>query len=114
MRTHQEIDQLNLELGRAVAEKLRRRPELLETVVARRLRRWRADVESGDASSRPYLEQWEQLAARGLEACLAQVTEESERASALRQASPFAGVLTAAERMRVLRTWRSRHEARRP
>lgn len=114
MRTHEGVDQLNLELGRAVAGKLRRQPELFEKVVADKLRRWRLSVESGDFSSSPYLEQWERLRAVGLEACLAQITEESERATALRQASPFAGVLTSAERMDVLRIWRAKNETRRP
>lgn len=114
MRTHQEIDELNLELGRAVAAKLRRQPELFERVVANKLRRWRASIESGDPGSSHYLEQWERLKTAGLEACLAQVTEESERATALRQASPFAGVLTSAERISVLRAWRAKNEAHRP
>ncbi len=114
MRTHQEIDQLNLELGRAVAAKLRRQPELFERVVADKLRRWRARIENGDLGSSHYLEQWESLKAAGMEACLAQVIEESERGTALRQASPFAGVLTSTERMSVLRAWRTKNEARRP
>lgn len=108
MRTHQQIDRLNLELGRAVAEKLRRHPDLFDKIVAKRLQHWRASVEGGDLSSAPYLKHWQALVERGLEACLAKITEDSERAAALRQASPFAGVLNAAERMRVIRAWRAK------
>jgi hypothetical protein len=113
-RTHAQIDQLNLELGRAVATKLRRQPELFDNVVRRRLRRWRISIESGDTSSRQYLEEWEKLAADGLETCLARLTEQSEKSTALRQSSPFAGVLTSSERMRIIRAWRATNEARRP
>lgn len=108
MRTHQQIDHLNLELARAVAAKLRRHPELFESVVVRRLKRWRANVDGGDPSGKRYLEHWEALAKRGLEVCLAQVVEESEQATALRQASPFAGVLDTTERMQVIRAWRGK------
>ncbi len=113
MRTHRQIDELNLALGFAIAQKLRVRPELFDTVVRPRLCRWRQAVGRGDPSSRLYLEQWEQLAAAGIDACLARVCEDSEQATALRQASPFAGVLSASERMKVLRTCRAANEARR-
>jgi len=113
MRTHQDIDRLNLALGRAVAEKLRRQPALFDKIVRHRLQRWRARVDGGDNSSRRYLEQWEELAAKGLESCLTRVVEDSEQATALRQASPFAGVLTSAERMQIIRATRAENEARR-
>ncbi len=113
VRTHSQVDQLNLELGRAVATKLRRQPALFDNVVRQRLRRWRVSVESGDASSRRYLEEWEKLAAEGLETCLARLTEQSEKSIALRQSSPFAGVLTSTERIQIIRAWRATNEARR-
>lgn len=112
-RTHSQIDQLNLELGRAVATKLRQQPVLFDNVVRQRLRRWRVSVESGDTSSRRYLEEWEKLATAGLEPCLARLTEQSEKSTALRQSSPFAGILTSSERMQVIRAWRATHAAHR-
>lgn len=112
MRTHRHVDRLNLALGRAVADKLRRRPALFDEVVRRRLQRWRETVDSGGDGTERYLAEWEALAARGLEACLAQIVEESERATALRQASPFSGVLTSSERMDIVRTCRAQDEAR--
>ena len=114
MRTHRQIDELNLALGFAIAQKLRVHPELFDTVVRPRLSRWRQAAEGGDSASRLYLEQWEQLAVAGIDACLARVCEDSEQAKALRQASPVAGVLTASERMKVLRTCRTANETRRP
>ncbi len=44
--------------------------------------------------------------AQGREACMAVMLEDSERAAALRQASPFAGLLSNAERFAVLKAWR--------
>jgi hypothetical protein len=64
------------------------------------------------ANSLPYIEQWERIFLLGMEAALSVATEDSERAAALRQASPFAGVLTPPERTKFFRDWeRNRHEA---
>jgi hypothetical protein len=46
---------------------------------------------------------------RGLEPTLAVLVEDSERATALRQCSPFAGVLSPAERFAFLEAWRVAH-----
>lgn len=40
-----------------------------------------------------------------MEMCLEFATEDSERATAIRQASPFAGILTNEERLAFLRAW---------
>lgn len=108
MRSHQEIDARSLELHRVVAAKVRRDPALLDRV-RRTLERWR---DPGDRSrSEPYLAEWDRLLALGLEPVLAAAVEESERAAALRQCSPFAGVLTAAERFAFLKAWNTTHAA---
>ena len=107
MRTHQEIDQRSLVLHRFVADKMRQNPG--QFAVARAtLARWRAKV---DAASQPYLERWEDIMSQGMEACLAIAVEESQRGDALRQCSPFSGILTNSERFRLLRTWKQTHEA---
>ena len=109
MRTHQEIDARSLELHRVVARKMRQDPALFELSRAT-LARWRARV---GAQSQPYLAQWESLMSEGLEACLAVAVEESQRADALRQCSPFSGILTNSERFSFLKTWKHEHAASR-
>jgi len=101
MRTHQEIDKRSLALHRLVADKIRRDPALFDRVRGT-LARWRVQV---SPSAQPYLEEWERLVERGMESCLKVATEDSQRATALRQSSPFTGVLTNQERSAFLRTW---------
>jgi hypothetical protein len=105
MRTHQEIDARSLAMHRVVAEKIRRDPSLFDKAKAT-LARWRA---SGSSPSDPYLDEWERLMERGMDGCLAIAVEDSERANALRQCSPFAGVLTSRERFAFLRAWKAAH-----
>lgn len=47
--------------------------------------------------------------AKGLQSTIVVMLEESERAAALRQASPFAGLLSHAERFAALKAWRQEH-----
>ncbi len=109
MRTHQEIDARSLMLHRLVVQKIWQDPALFDVARAT-LARWRARV---GAPSQPYLAQWESLMGEGLEACLAVAIEESQRADALRQCSPFCGILTNSERFSLLKTWKQDHAAAR-
>lgn len=106
MRSHQEIDARSLAMHRLVAAKVRREPALFEKA-RRTLDRWRDPA--NPTRSGPYLEEWARLMARGMEPALATAVEDSERATALRQCSPFAGVLTPAERHAFLKEWSTRH-----
>ena len=108
MRSHQDIDARTLAMHRVIAEKIRRDPALIERARLT-LARWLSTV---DPASRPYLDQWQHLLSQDLETCLAAVVEESPRATALRQSSPFAGLLTHAERFALLKSTRPDHEAR--
>ena len=103
---HQDIDTRSLALHQLVAEKIRHQPHFLGHVEAT-LARWRTMV---CPASQPYLEEWQQLLAQGIESCLAVAVEDSPRAAALRQCSPFTGVLTHAERFKFLKAW-SRKDA---
>lgn len=107
MRTHQEIDKRTLAMHRLVAERIRENPALFDKAKAT-LARWRKTV---CVSSQPYLCEWELLMNQGIEACLAVAVEESEHATALRQSSPFAGLLTNHDRFTFLRTWSLDHAA---
>ena len=108
MRTHQEIDARSLELHRLIAARLRREPELLDRV-RRTLLRWRDPANPSRAE--PYLAEWERLLSSGIEPLLAAAVEDSERAAALRQCSPFVGILSPKERFAFLKAWSTRHAA---
>ncbi len=110
MRTHQEIDARSLAMHRLIAEKVRRDPALLEAAKAT-LARWRS---IGDGSTRPYDEQWERVLNEGLEATVRIALEESERGGAMRQCSPFPGILAPRERFAFLRAWKDSHETSGP
>ena len=106
MKTHQEIDQRSLAMHRLVAERVAQDPRLFEKAQAT-LARWRGSV---CVSSQPYLDVWESLMKQGSEACLEVAVEDSQRGAALRQSSPFSGVLSPRERFAFLRQWRRDHE----
>jgi hypothetical protein len=108
MRTHQEIDARSLAMHRLVAEKVRRDPALLDRA-RRTLQRWRDP--SNPTRAEPWLAEWQRLLDLGLEPTLATLAEDSERAAALRQCSPFTGILTPAERFEFLREWSRSHAA---
>ena len=104
MPTHQELDARSLALHRLIAERIRQQPALFEQV-GRALTR-RSGIVSPDA--RPHVLEWERAFCQGMDAALALATEESERAAALRQSSPFAGVLSPQERWAFLKAWKRR------
>jgi hypothetical protein len=93
---HQRIEQRSLELHRAIAVKLRAHPELME-IARDNLARWSA---SG-GRSQPYWDAWREILERPLEDVLSLLVEDSEKMTAMRQATPFAGVLEPAERWAV-------------
>jgi|SRR5947209_10275830 len=95
-RGHERIDRRSVALHRAIAEKLRARPELLE-IARENLDRWMRASER----RQPYWEAWRQILARPLEEILPLLVEESERMTAMRQMTPFAGVLEPRERWAI-------------
>ena len=94
---HTTIDRRSLELHRAIAAKLRQQPELIE-IAHDNLRRWSA---APGSRSQPYWNAWREILNRPLDEVLALMIEEGERMTAMRQASPFAGILTPDERWAV-------------
>ncbi len=98
---HERLDARSLALHRAVAEKLRARPELLD-IAHDNLNRWYETA----GRSRPYLDAWRDILQRPVGEVLAVLESEGtgmdcERLTALRQASPFAGVLEPKERWAI-------------
>lgn len=101
MRTHQELDERSRQLHILIASKIRNDLSLFDRV-NKTLNRWKTIV---CASSQPYLNEWEKLVEQGVDVCLNVATEKSEHANALRQASPFTGILTTRERSDFFKNW---------
>ena len=93
---HARIDERILAMHRAIAVKLRAAPELL-AIAYDNLRRWSESA----GRSQPYCDAWMEVLARPFEEMLALIQEENESMHAMRQASPFAGVLSAKERWEI-------------
>ncbi|MGH9658964.1 MAG: hypothetical protein ACRD96_10505 [Bryobacteraceae bacterium] len=100
---HRRIDERSRALHRAIAEKLSRQPDLLQRA-RENLDRWMA---SG-GSAMPYWRTWQQILDRPLPEILKLLVEDSEQMTALRQSSPFAGILTPRERWRIYEAFGSR------
>ena len=96
LRGHQRIDQRSLALHRAIADKLRADPALI-AIAVENLERWSL----AGGHSQAYWDAWREILNRPLPEILDLLGEESERMTALRQATPFAGVLTPPERWAI-------------
>ena len=105
MMTHQDIDRRSLALHRLAVEKIRNNPALFE-VVRDNLAKMRQET---NQNTKSYLDEWENHLKSGLETVLSVAEEDSYHARCLRQASPFAGVLTEEERLTFLKKWKEEH-----
>jgi hypothetical protein len=86
-----------------VAQKIDRNPDLLN-VPRQNLERWK----SRWPDSPPlWYREWHQILEKPWPAIAVLITELSERATRLRQSSPFAGVLTPVERKRIYEAFRA-------
>lgn len=88
----------SIALHAAVAERIRRDPEIVLRARAR-VREWLRD----GSVARVYAEAWAALLERPLDELLRALTSRGEHFDDLRQVSPFAGVLDAKERWRILK-----------
>ena len=105
MDLHRLAEERSIAWHRAVAARLAREPALLDTTRAR-LRGWIDENRSAH-----YARQWLALVDSPLPTLLAFLVDPSERARALRQATPFAGLIDARERWRIWRAVREELEA---
>lgn len=99
-------DQVSLDIGRRVAARLSRQPELLR-VARENLDRWSRRNADAPGLLRCYAE-WRGILERPLEEICRLLNSESDEARRLRQNSPFAGVLSPQEVWGLKR--RLRHE----
>ncbi|CAN5651918.1 hypothetical protein BH23GEM3_BH23GEM3_26500 [soil metagenome] len=94
-------DRRSLELHRAVARRLAEDPEGVLAQARRTLTRMRAAAPGASK----LLREWDVLLSRPIEALLPVLRDRSEWARELRHVTPFAGVLSAAERTEVYRSF---------
>jgi len=97
--SHPWHDELGLLYHRAMAEKLRRNPGLLE-VAKENIRRWIA-AEPQTQPSRARLEWLEILQSKSVQEILEIMTDPSQEGHRRRQSTPFAGILTDHEAERI-------------
>lgn len=103
---HRQIDLRSLALNRLVRAKVENDPALVEKARSN-VERW---LISCSPRVRATLLEWKELLNGPQETLLALLTSPDERATRLRQSSPFAGVLSTAERTNILQQFRT-HEA---
>ena len=100
---HRILDARSLAMHCKIAQKITRDPELLNKAKAN-LERWSAKSKGPQPH---YLREWEQILERPWPEIAEQITSMSEHATRLRSSSPFAGVLTAAERKQIYEAFRA-------
>ena len=102
MNLHRLAEQRSLALHRAVADRLAADPSVLARA-RDRVRRW---LETGDVNAH-WAREWENVLSRSLDDIRAFLMENSERARALRQVTPFAGAIDPRTRWRIWREVRA-------
>jgi hypothetical protein len=108
---HTRLDERSLALHQLVAAKVQAAPVLLDRA-RENLRRWQ---EASEIASPAHAE-WAQVLASPTRDVVALLVERSERATRLRQSSPFAGILSEEERRAVYESYSARtyHPRREP
>ena len=104
MINHQNIDLRSLAMDQRTAEKLLANPALVDRGLAN-LDRWLKTCSPG---VRPVLIEWQTLLQRPLPEVILVLRSTDQRATRLRQSSPFAGLLSVSERTEILKrfpTW---------
>ena len=104
MKNHRLIDERSLAFDRLIAAKLRRDPSLVDKAHGN-LARWLQTFSSG---ARPALLEWQRLLASPFDELIAFLESDDERATRLRQSNPFCGILTAPERLAIIRQFQER------
>lgn len=100
---HRILDARSLAMHCKIAQKITRNPNLLN-IAKTNLERWSS--KSKDPQPQ-YLREWEQILERPWPEIAELITSMSEEATRLRSSSPFAGVLTTAERDQIYEAFRA-------
>jgi hypothetical protein len=107
MIDHRDIDRRSLAFGHAIAAKIAKQPELISEARSTLLR-WMQTCSPRAVST---LEEWRAILEGPVEQVVQVLTCDDERCTRLRQSSPFAGLLPAAERNAILLQFRSNDTA---
>lgn len=95
------LDEFNLSLHRAVAEKLCQNPNAVLKIACDNLTRWLSST-SFEGSGRAALLEWAELVAdTSIEKISRTITQGTDEGQCLRSSSPFVGVLSAQERLEI-------------
>ena len=100
---HTRLDERSLALHQLVAQKVLAAPALLDKA-RENLRRWQ-ETSGGPSLA---LAEWEQILGGHVDQVAQFLTERSEKATRLRQSSPFCGILTEAERLAIYESYSTR------
>jgi hypothetical protein len=99
MSNHQQIDLRSLAMDQRTAAKLLANPALVDRGLAN-LDRWLKTCSPG---VRPVLIEWQALLQRPPPEVISVLLSTDQRATRLRQSSPFAGLLSVSERTEILK-----------
>ena len=105
MHAHRLAEERSLALHRAIADRIMTEPTALERARAR-VQRW---LDTGEVASY-WAREWKTVLSRSVGEIRAFLVDESEHARALRQVTPFAGVIDPRTRWRIWREVRERLE----
>jgi hypothetical protein len=100
---HRRLDMRSLAMHTLIARKIARNPELLD-VALDNLKRWRKRWGRGTPD---WHIEWQTILQRPWREIAALITDSGALATRLRQSSPFAGVLSPAERKRIYDAFRA-------
>lgn len=100
---HYRLDERSLVLHRLVARKVLADPALLDQAWEN-LRRW----QKMKGSPSQALSEWEDILSGPVDQVMQLLMDPSERATRLRQSSPFCGILTEAERRAIYESYSTR------
>jgi hypothetical protein len=101
--SHRLLEARSLAMHAVIAEKIQHNPRLLK-VAHDNLERWRARWAEQPPT---WYQEWNGIMQRSWPEIAAVMTEPSEEGARLRQSSPFAGVLSVAERRRIYEALRA-------
>lgn len=101
--SHRLLEARSLAMHTVIAEKIERDSRLL-AIPRNNLQRWKSRWKKDPPA---WFKEWREIMRRPWREIAALITEPSETAARLRQSSPFAGVLTAAERRRIYEAFRA-------
>ncbi len=106
MKDHRDIDRRSLAFDRLIAARIRENPALVDKARAN-LRRWRSTASPGALRT---LEEWNVLLEGPFDDLMTLLQADDERATRLRQSSPFCGILSRDERLEILKQFAA-HDA---